>query len=133
VSDDFLVTFILWYNSVNCRLKTACEEVVKYVLPAYRSIIAKDLVYSFGLTQEQAARTMKISQAVVSYYITAKRGKGVKRYEELKVLNEKAHEDSRRLVNGVPIETVTAGFCDLCTLLRKNNMLKEEVLDTCTH
>ncbi|MGC8661004.1 MAG: transcriptional regulator [Nitrososphaeria archaeon] len=114
-------------------MKTACEEVVKYVLPAYRSIIAKDLVYSYGLTQEQAAKTMKISQAVISYYITAKRGKGIKRYEELKILKDRAHEDSKRLLSGVPIETVATGFCELCTLMRKNNMLKEEVIDTCTH
>ncbi|MEM3196619.1 MAG: hypothetical protein QXY52_04130 [Conexivisphaerales archaeon] len=114
-------------------MKTACEEVVKYVLPAYRSIIANDLVYNYGLTQEQAAKMMKISQAVVSYYITAKRGKGVKKYEELKILRERAHEDSKRLLDGVPLETVATGFCELCTLLRKNNMLKEEVINTCAH
>ncbi|MCE4607512.1 MAG: hypothetical protein F7B61_00945 [Caldisphaeraceae archaeon] len=52
------------------KSKTACEEVVKYALPVYRSVIAKDLIYSYRLTQEQVAKTMKISQAVISYYMT---------------------------------------------------------------
>ena len=120
------------YNSVNLKLKTACEEVVKHVLPVYRSIIARDLVFNYGLTQEQAANLMKISQAVVSYYITAKRGRGIKKYEWLKIVEERAHEDSKRLINNVPVETVLSGFCEVCALIRKNNLLKEDVIDTCT-
>ncbi|MGC9209638.1 MAG: transcriptional regulator, partial [Nitrososphaeria archaeon] len=81
-------------------MRTVCEEVVRYVLPAYRSLIAKQLLEKYGLTQEEASKLMGISQAVISYYVTKKRGKGVSKYESVELLRKEAEKAAKRLVNG---------------------------------
>ncbi len=109
-------------------MRTVCEEVVRYVLPAYRSLIAKKLLNEYGLTQEEVSRLMGLSQAVISYYISNKRGKGVQKYENVEILQEEAEKASKRLVAGEDPAKIAKDFCNVCKLLREKNIIKEEEL-----
>jgi predicted transcriptional regulator len=54
-------------------LGTRCETAGKYILPAFRSLVAKELVNSYHLTQVEAAKKLGTTQAAVSQYVSAKR------------------------------------------------------------
>ncbi len=109
-------------------MRTVCEEVVKYVLPAYRSLIARKLVNDYGLTQEEVSKIMGISQAVVSYYLSNKRGKGTSKYENVELLQQEAEKSARRLANGESSAKIAKEFCEICKLLRESKIIKEEQL-----
>ncbi|MDP8023586.1 MAG: transcriptional regulator [Nitrososphaeria archaeon] len=109
-------------------MKTVCEEVVRYVLPAYRSLIAKKLVNDYGLTQEEVSKIMGVSQAVVSYYVSNKRGKGVSKYENVELLQKEAEKSAERLAKGESSIKIAKEFCEICKALRENKLIKEEQL-----
>ncbi|MFP3261248.1 MAG: helix-turn-helix domain-containing protein [Nitrososphaeria archaeon] len=109
-------------------MRTVCEEVVRYVLPAYRSLIARKLVNDYGLTQEEVSKIMGVSQAVVSYYVSNKRGKGISKYEKVELLQKEAEKSARRLVNGESSIKIAKEFCEICKVLRESNIIKDEQL-----
>ncbi len=109
-------------------LRTVCEEVVRYVLPAYRSLIARKLVNDYGLTQEEVSKIMGVSQAVVSYYVSNKRGKGVSKYENVELLQKEAEKSAERLAKGESSAKIAKEFCEICKVLRENKLIKEEQL-----
>lgn len=104
-------------------MKIACEEVVKYVLPAYRSMVASALVYEYGFTQQEAAKMMGVSQAVISYYITKKRGKGASKYSSVKILRDYAERTAKNLAMGVNGDD---NFCEICMELRKQGIISAQ-------
>ena len=50
-----------------------CEVYVKYVLPAIRLLIAKELIEKHGYTQLEVAKALGISQPLLNYYLTGRR------------------------------------------------------------
>ena len=46
-----------------------CETVVRYVLPAFRSLVAKKLLEEYNFTQLEAARALGTTQAAISQYV----------------------------------------------------------------
>lgn len=50
-----------------------CQFAAKNLLPAFRSIIAKQLITKHGLTQTQTANKLGITQTSVCNYINSKR------------------------------------------------------------
>lgn len=54
-------------------MKYENEFVVGHLLPAIRSTIASELAGSYGLTQEEIAKNMDLTQPAVSQYINEKR------------------------------------------------------------
>ncbi len=50
-----------------------CEVFVRYVLPAIRLLIAKELVEKHGYTQLEAAKALGISQPLLNYFLTGRR------------------------------------------------------------
>jgi len=52
------------------------EIAVKSVLPALRASIAKELMGRYGMTQNQIAELLGVTQTAVSYYLRDKRGSG---------------------------------------------------------
>lgn len=55
-------------------VKSRCELITKYLLPALRALIAAKLVSKYNLTQIEAAKKMGTTQAAISYYLNSKRG-----------------------------------------------------------
>ena len=55
-------------------MRPPCESIVTAVLPALRSLIAKELIEQYSFSQVKAARKLGITQAAISQYLSQKRG-----------------------------------------------------------
>lgn len=106
-------------------MKHPCEIVVRYFLPACRSLIARELIEGHGLTQVAAAKKLGITQAVISYYLSSKRGeKYIKQLEKNPLVKSTASEISKGLVGGILSSAEVMGkLCSLCMSLRKNDLV----------
>jgi predicted transcriptional regulator len=100
-----------------------CEIIGKYVLPIYRSLLAKELVQKYHLSQTETAKKLGTTQAAISQYLSSKRAyKGVEQVEEfLPRLQVMAEKTAKKLANKeIKPDDITADFCGLCsTFCRK--------------
>jgi len=101
-------------------MRPPCERVVRYVLPAVRSIVAKDLIENHGYTQVAAAKKLGTTQAAISHYLYSKRGE--KWIDELR-RNENVMATVNEVTSGITEEEydsvhVVSKLCELCTALR---------------
>jgi len=53
---------------------TRCETAGKYILPVFKSLVAKELINTHHLTQVEAAQKLGTTQAAISQYVCSKRG-----------------------------------------------------------
>jgi hypothetical protein len=94
-----------------------CEIIGKYVLPIFRSMLAKELVQKYNLSQTEAAKKLGTTQAAVSQYLSSKRAyKGIEHVEEfMPQIQEMAQETAKKLVNKeISTKDITPNFCHLC-------------------
>ena len=109
-----------------------CEIIGKYVLPIFRSMLAKELVQKYHLSQTDAAKKLGTTQAAVSQYLSSKRAyKGtdqVKQYfPQIQVM---ASETAQKLVsNEIAAKDVTFDFCRLCSTFCTKDSVKTGVLN----
>ncbi|MCJ7559359.1 helix-turn-helix domain-containing protein [Candidatus Bathyarchaeota archaeon] len=101
-------------------MSTSCESVARYVLPLYRSYVAKELIEKYNYTQVAAAKKLGTTQAAISQYMTSKRGhKGIPNYEEIapSVKNAAAKVAKRIATTEFSTKEFRASFCELCKSL----------------
>jgi predicted transcriptional regulator len=101
-----------------------CEIIGKYVLPIFRSMLAKELVQNYHLSQTEAAKKLGTTQAAVSQYLSSKRAyKHMEHAEEyLPKLQTMANETAQKLVvKEISAADVTLDFCKLCATFCKKN------------
>lgn len=99
-------------------MSARCETIGKYVMPVFRSLVAKELVSNYHLTQVEAAQKLKTTQAAISQYINSKRAiRGVEEFEDiLPKIQKIAQETAKQLVNNQTAwDNVTLDFCKLCS------------------
>ena len=99
-------------------MSARCETIGKYVLPVFRSFVAKELINTYHLTQVEAAKKLKTTQAAVSQYVNSKRAiKGTEQFTDvLPQIQEEAKETAKRLANQETTwDEVTLDFCKLCS------------------
>ncbi len=75
-----------------------CEIFVNNYLPAIRAIIANKLINS-GLTQQEAADKLYLSQGAIALYKKQVRGKRVKELEEKNEIKERIEELAGKLIS----------------------------------
>ncbi len=95
-----------------------CEIVGKYVLPIFRSLVAKELVQKYGLSQTAAAKKLGTTQAAISQYLSSKRAyKGIEHVEDfLPKIQDIAQETAKKLVTkAIDAGEITLDFCKLCS------------------
>ena len=56
------------------KMRFPCEDLVKYVIPAIRAIIVKELNQKYEKNQIEIANLLSITQPSVSYYLRGERG-----------------------------------------------------------
>lgn len=106
-------------------MRPPCELVVRYVLPAFRSLIARELVENHHLSQTVVADRLGTTQAAVSYYLDSKRGdKIMKQLESVPSIKRTARE----VAEGIATQTFSftdamSKFCELCIGLRKSDVI----------
>jgi len=78
-----------------------CEIIGKYVLPIYRSLLAKELVQKYHLSQTETAKKLGTTQAAISQYLSSKRAyKGMQQVEEfMPKLQLMAQDTAKKLAN----------------------------------
>src|SRR3990172_1598654 len=109
-----------------------CEVIGKYVLPIFRSMLAKELVQKYHLSQTEAAKKLGTTQAAVSQYLSSKRAyKGIAHVDQyLPKIQEMASETAQKLVDKeVAAKDVTFDFCKLCATFCSKDSVKTGVLN----
>ena len=94
-----------------------CETIGKYVLPVFRSLVAKELINTHRLTQVEAAQRLGTTQAAISQYINSKRAfKGTEQFGDiLPKLQAMARVTAKQLANReITHEEISLDFCKLC-------------------
>jgi len=106
-------------------LRPPCELIVKYLLPAFRSLIAKELTEKYGFTQTKAAKKLGTTQAAISQYLGSKRGeKYIKEVKKLPKAKELIEDIARCIAKEEASTTQTMRkFCQLCKNLRQEKAL----------
>jgi predicted transcriptional regulator len=107
------------------ELSLKCEDFVKKFLPIFRSLVAKELIEKYKLSQVEAAAKLRVTQAAISQYFHLKRGG--KRIEELKNINlfkPLIEEAARKIAEEQNLE-VNAEFCKFCKVLREEHEYKK--------
>jgi predicted transcriptional regulator len=101
-----------------------CEIIGKYVLPVFRSLLAKELVQEYHLSQTEAAKKLGTTQAAVSQYLSSKRAfKGMEQIQEfLPKIEVMARETAKKLATKeISASDITVNFCQLCSTFCRNN------------
>jgi len=104
------------------KLYPPCENVSRYLIPLFRSLVAADLVGKYDFTQVEAAEKLGTTQAAISQYIHSKRGYKVAEQfsESLSKIQAFASETAKLLAKEKmePDEDMSR-FCEICRLLQK--------------
>lgn len=116
------------YNDViylGIKLRPPCEVVVRYVLPTFRSLVAKELIEKYHFSQVDAAKKLGTTQAAISHYLYSKRGdKRMKQLETVSKIQSVASEMAQSIVNEeLSVTDAMLNFCRLCTILRDQNII----------
>jgi len=107
------------------KMRPPCELVVRSVLPAFRSLVAKRLIEKYHFSQVTAAEKLGTTQASISHYLYSKRG-------DEKVKQLEASPSVRAIVDeiaeGIATEKFSpfqamSHFCKLCKTLRTGNLI----------
>jgi uncharacterized protein len=94
-----------------------CETIGKYVMPTFRSLVAKELVATYKLTQVETAQKLGTTQAAISQYINSKRAtKSTEQFGNiLPKIKTMAEETAKRLANNeITADEISSDFCRLC-------------------
>jgi predicted transcriptional regulator len=85
--------------------------------------MAKQLISKHGLTQEEVACKMGITQSAVSQYMTSKRAtRGNQLGINYPLVESMAHEAADKIANNqMKADEIITYFCELCTTMKENN------------
>lgn len=106
-------------------VKNPCEIVSRNILPACRSLIAKELIEKHHFTQTLAAEKLGTTQAAISHYLSSKRGE---KYVNILTENSQAMATITNLVDRIAMNATTPNeimetFCELCGLVLEQNLV----------
>ncbi|MFH8086322.1 MAG: transcriptional regulator [Candidatus Aenigmatarchaeota archaeon] len=105
-------------------MKPFCEIIVSSVLPSIRSLIAKELIINYNLTQEEAAKFLGLTQAAISQYYRESRGTKVKLLEKSKKVMEMVKKLGEKIIKErVDSIKIQKEFCRICKEVRKEKII----------
>lgn len=106
-------------------MRPPCEVVVRYVLPAIRSLLAKELIEKHNLSQVETARKLGTTQAAISHYRYSKRGRAsARQLEEIERIQNFASEMAEAIVDeNLSQDDVVLKLCRLCEALRMQDAI----------
>ncbi len=88
-------------------------EVMTRLLPSIRSEVTRELRNKYGLTQEEIANKLNVTQGAVSQYLIKRRGKNIVSPELKKAIKQLARE----IMNGKDFETEVCKICKKLDIL----------------
>jgi predicted transcriptional regulator len=95
------------------------------VLPAFRAIIAKELIEKYEFSQMDAAKKLGTTQATINHYVYSKRGeKKLKQLESILDVKRTAEEIAYEIAyEQISTTDAITKFCRLCQKIRKEMLL----------
>jgi predicted transcriptional regulator len=91
-------------------------RATKLIIPAARSVIAKELKYRYSMTEQEIAAKLDIAQAAVSKYLSGRYSDRIKEIEA-KINKEWVAQKISMLANGDKKYANSA----ICTICKKEN------------
>ena len=116
-------------------MRPPCEPIVQYVLPAFRCLVAKELVVKYKLSQVEIADKLGTTQAAISQYFSSKRGeKRMRAVQSVPKIRSAAKKLAKEIASGrASADDAMVHFCGLCLSLRKQGLVcdlhRERVLE----
>lgn len=105
-------------------MKPFCEVITSTVLPAIRSIITKELLSTYGLTQKQAADILGLTQPAISQYNRETRGFKVRIIEKQPRIMEMIDTLTKDIVREkTDPRKIQAQFCKICKNIRESGTI----------
>ena len=106
-------------------MRPPCEVVVRSVLPAFRSLVARRRIEHFNFSQVAAAKKLGTTQASVSHYLYSKRGaQMVKQLEESPIVQKLVNDIAEGIAaNKISPFDAMQHFCKLCQVLRSRDLI----------
>lgn len=106
-------------------MKPPCMIVVKYVLPAIRALMMRDLIEKHGMRKIDASAKMAVTPAAVTQYMKGERGsifiEGISKSERaMQIVSELAEA---LVKDEVPMDAVISKLCEACTLIRSEGTI----------
>lgn len=97
-------------------MELRCEVIGRTFLPAFRSLLANELVENYGFSQVDVATRLGITQAAVSQYLHAKRAKRtLERRPLMRMVEKMARRVARQMwQNKISSEDLMRITCKLC-------------------
>ena len=80
-------------------MKPYCEIVVQVVLPGVRALVAKELMQTHKMTQQQTSQKLGVSQAAVSQYTREIRGYKIRILEKDQVVMKEVANIASRIAS----------------------------------
>ena len=101
-------------------MRPPCEEIVQQLLPAFRSLVAKELIERHKFSQVEAAKRLGTTQAAISQYLGSKRGfRDPAKIRSTSKVRTAASRVAKELAeNKLNRFDVIMSFCKLCVALR---------------
>jgi predicted transcriptional regulator len=123
-------------------MKPYCVTVVKYVLPAIRVLITKELMEKYDLRKIDVAEKMSLTPAAVTQYSKGIRGSScVEEISGSEEIMKKISELSGVIAadDKANFESVIDNMCEVCKLIRSEKLIcklhanefSESILDDC--
>jgi predicted transcriptional regulator len=105
-------------------MKPFCEVVTTSVLPSIRSIMTRELMTTYNMTQQEIADTLGLTQPAVSQYKRQSRGSKVKILEEEKEILDMIKVLTKDIVDKrVNTRQVNQRFCQVCKKIREKKLI----------
>jgi len=102
-----------------------CEVAVKSLIPALRSVVARELTQTYGLKQKDVADLLGVTQTAVSKYTRYVRG-AVLKIEDVEEVQPTIREIVVSIVNGRTSKyELVAKFCIACDIIRRKRLMCE--------
>ncbi len=103
-------------------MKLPCEVATKSVVPAMRALLAKELTGTCGLSQEDAARLLGITQTAVSKYVHKVRGNTIHLSSDEIVFS--LRKTASLLANeGLDRTELALQLCQTCRQIRRKRLM----------
>jgi hypothetical protein len=105
-------------------MKPFCEVVVSSILPGIRSLLTRELLTTYHLTQKQAADLLGLTQPAISQYSIETRASKVKLLEKqpriTKMIEDLAYDIANKNIKHKEIQIK---FCEICKIVRQSKII----------
>ena len=106
-------------------MKPPCEIVVTKMLPHIRASIVKILTQEYNMKQIEVAKTLGITQASVSQYLSSTRGEDEEFQKLFPELEDYAKIIAERIASGEQKVNQVGLLCEMCAAIREDGKFCE--------